>query len=179
MLRYIRVRGAITKGVRFWICGAVEQRRDRFPVGPQMVNFTDLFIMGLFEVLVMYYHAVRGDFLGTTDRLRRLQTQWLDVRVDFALPKRIALRIATGFVRYARIKIHETRKQVECDFTLLFLLLHERLHVPLPENRSTSLSLSIGQRSNEKVAMIKLIAASQGIVNLRDAAGKDSRRIAL
>jgi hypothetical protein len=177
MLRDIRVRGAITRGVRFWICGAVEQRCDRFLVGPQMVNFTDLFIMGLFEVLVVYCKAVRGDILGTTDRVRRLQTQWLDVRVDFALPKRIALRIATGFVRYARIKIHETRKQVECDFTLLFLFLHERLHVPLPENRSTS--LSIGQRSNGKVTIIKLIATPHGIVDLRDAAGKNSRRIAL
>jgi fluoride ion exporter CrcB/FEX len=115
MLRDIRVRGAITSGVRFWIGGAVEQRCDRFPVGPQMVNFTDLFIMGLFEFLVRYFNAVRGAFLGTTDRVRRLQAQWWNIRVDFGLPKRIALRIATGFVRYAGIRIHERRKQVECD----------------------------------------------------------------
>jgi hypothetical protein len=134
MLKDIGGRGAVTSGVRFWICGAVEQRCDRFPVGPQMVNFTDLVIMGLFEFLVMCCN-VRCDFLGTTDRARRLQAQWWNVRVDFALPKRIALRIATGFVRYAGIRIHKRRKQVECDLILLFLFLHERLHVPLPENR--------------------------------------------
>ena len=125
----------------------------------------------------MYCHAVRGDSWDYRPG-PQLQAQWLDVRVDFALPKRTALRIATGFVRYARIKIHETRKQVECDFTLLFLFLHERLHVPLPENRSTS-KLTFSARGQTGRWLLKLIAASQGIVDLRDAAGKGSRRIAL
>lgn len=177
MLNDIGVRGGITNRVRFWICGAVEQHCGRFFIGQLIVDLTDRFIMGLFEVPALSFTTLRGDVVGTTDRVRRLQAQWLDVRVAFALPKRISLRIAIGSVHYARIKIHETRKQVERDFTLLFLFLYERLRVPLSENRSTSLNPGIAQRSNGKVPIIKLIVAPQSIVNLRDAAGKNDCRI--
>jgi hypothetical protein len=56
-----------------------------------------------------HLNAVRTMFLAITDRFARLQAQWLNVHVDFPLLQRIALPITTGSVRYAGIKIHETR----------------------------------------------------------------------
>jgi hypothetical protein len=174
MLSDIGVRGGITSSVHIWIWGAVEQHCGRFRIGPLMVGLTDLFILGFFEVAGMYCTARHGNVMGTADRVRRFQAQWLDVRMAFALPKRISI----GFVHYARIKIHETRKQVERDFTPLFLFLCERLRVPLSENRSTSVSPRIEQRSNGKVPIIKLTVAANALFNLRDAGGKNARRIA-
>src|SRR5271157_4330401 len=64
-------------------------------------------------------NAVLNKFLAITDRFAGLQAQWLNVHVDFPLLQRIALRIITGSVRYAGIKIHETR-----TIRLLEVLLH-------------------------------------------------------
>jgi len=63
--------------------------------------------------------AVRRKFLAITDRFAGLQAQWLNVHVDFPLLQRIALPITIGSVRYAGIKIHETR-----IIRLLEVLLH-------------------------------------------------------
>ena len=62
---------------------------------------------------------MRNKFLAITDRFAGLQAQWLNVHVDFPLLQRMALPIITGSVRYAGIKIHETR-----TIRLLEVLLH-------------------------------------------------------
>ena len=66
-----------------------------------------------------HLNAVRTKFLAITDRFAGLQAQWLNVHVDFPLLQRMALPIITGSVRYAGIKIHETR-----TIRLLEVLLH-------------------------------------------------------
>jgi hypothetical protein len=53
--------------------------------------------------------AVRQKFLAITDRFANFQAQWLNVHVDFPLLQRLALPVTIGSVRYAGIKIHETR----------------------------------------------------------------------
>jgi hypothetical protein len=53
--------------------------------------------------------AVRQKFLEITDRFADFQAQWLNVHVDFPLLQRLALPVTIGSVRYAGIKIHETR----------------------------------------------------------------------
>ena len=63
--------------------------------------------------------AVRRKFQLITDRFASCQAQWLNVHVDFPLLQRIALPITIGSVRYAGIKIHETR-----IIRLLEVLLH-------------------------------------------------------
>jgi hypothetical protein len=159
ILSDIGVRGGISIRVHLWICGAVTRHCSRLPNGPLIVGLTDQF-----EVAGMYCTAERGNMIWTTDRVRRPQAQWLDVRVTFALPKRIAMRIAIGFFHYVRIKIHETRKRVERDVTLLFLFHRERLCVPVSENRFTSLSLRIGQRSNGKVPIVEPKVAPKALL---------------
>jgi hypothetical protein len=65
--------------------------------------------------------AVRQKFLVITDRFASFQAQWLNVHVDFPLLQRIALPVTIGSVRYAGLKIHETR-----IIRLLEVLLHAR-----------------------------------------------------
>lgn len=63
--------------------------------------------------------AVKDKFLQITDRFASFQAQWLNVHVDFPLLQRLALPVTIGSVRYAGIKIHETR-----IIRLLEVLLH-------------------------------------------------------
>src|SRR5438445_34170 len=53
--------------------------------------------------------AVRKKFQAITDRFADFQAQCLNVHVDFPLLQRLALPITIGSVRYAGIKLHETR----------------------------------------------------------------------
>jgi len=53
--------------------------------------------------------AVRKRFQTITDRFAAFQAQSLNVHVDFPLLQRIALPITAGSVRYAGIKLHDTR----------------------------------------------------------------------
>jgi hypothetical protein len=68
--------------------------------------------------------AVRRKFLVFTDRFAQFQAQWLNVHVDFPLLQRLALPITIGSVRYAGIKLHETRL-----IRLLEVLLHGGNHL--------------------------------------------------
>jgi hypothetical protein len=68
--------------------------------------------------------AVRRKFLVITDRFAQFQAQWLNVHVDFPLLQRLALPITIGSVRYAGIKLHETRL-----IRLLEVLLHGGNHL--------------------------------------------------
>lgn len=68
--------------------------------------------------------AVRQKFLAITDRFAGFQAQWLNVHVDFPLLQRLALPVTIGAVRYAGIKIHETR-----IIRLLEVLLHGGNHL--------------------------------------------------
>ena len=63
--------------------------------------------------------AVRKRFQTITDRFAAFQAQSLNVHVDFPLLQRIALPITAGSVRYAGIKLHDTRV-----IRLLEVLLH-------------------------------------------------------
>jgi len=63
--------------------------------------------------------AVRNRFQTITDRFAAFQAQSLNVHVDFPLLQRIALPITAGSVRYAGIKLHDTRV-----IRLLEVLLH-------------------------------------------------------
>jgi hypothetical protein len=68
--------------------------------------------------------AVRQKFLTITDRFADFQAQCLNVHVDFPLLQRIALPVTIGSVRYAGIKIHDTRM-----IRLLEVLLHSASQV--------------------------------------------------
>lgn len=63
--------------------------------------------------------AVRKRFQTITDRFAAFQAQSLNVHVDFPLLQRMALPITAGSVRYAGIKLHDTRV-----IRLLEVLLH-------------------------------------------------------
>jgi hypothetical protein len=62
---------------------------------------------------------VRTRFRTITDRFASFQAQSLNVHVDFPLLQRLALPVTLGSVRYAGIKIHDTR-----IIRLLEVLLH-------------------------------------------------------
>jgi len=63
--------------------------------------------------------AVRKKFQTITDRFAGFQAECLNVHVDFPLLQRLALPITIGSVRYAGIKIHDSR-----IIRLLEVLLH-------------------------------------------------------
>jgi hypothetical protein len=66
-----------------------------------------------------HLEAVREKFPTITDRFASFQAQSLNVHVDFPLLQRLALPLTEGSVRYAGIKIHDSR-----SIRLLEVLLH-------------------------------------------------------
>jgi hypothetical protein len=56
-----------------------------------------------------HLEAVRTRFRSITDRFATFQAQSLNVHIDFPLLQRLALPVTVGSVRYAGIKIHDTR----------------------------------------------------------------------